>query len=149
MRTFEGMTVVTGVCRREVVTQPFTVLVRLTFGMNTLEQQGVEPGPAVEVKVLTDAFEVIMQDRCIVSVAVVREHVTSLGESDKVIIDAAKRDAVFQQEFFGYMVHRFRFGRDSELPFGEDVPVTLVDDGPGVGVELNKGELDDMLFLHI
>gem|GEM_PF-6629551 len=47
------------------------------------------------------------------------------------------------------MMYCFGFGRNSKLPFGQDVPVALVERLPGVGVELNQRELDNMLFLHV
>ena len=56
---------------------------------------------------------------------------------------------MLQQKILGYMMYRFGFGRNSKLPFGQDVPVALVESLPGVGVKFNQLELDNMFFLHV
>ena len=71
MRPFEGMAVVTGIGRGEVIMQFLAGnRVYLSGCVDALEQQGVVPCATVERKVQAQALKIIMQDRRIVAVPV-------------------------------------------------------------------------------
>ena len=149
MRALERVSVITRIGSGKVVVHFLAVLINHAGRVNTLQQQRIVPCAPLKIEGQAEALEVIVQDGGIVSVAVVREEIAAPGEGDEIIVDAAQAHAVLQQERLADMVYRFGFGGDGERSFRQDVPVALVDGLPGICVELNERQLDDMLFLHI
>ena len=113
------MSVIAGIGVRECAAVWFVGLrVYLAIHVLAFQEERVVPGASFEMEVASNACEVVMQDRCIKTIAVVGQHVASIGEGDEVVVYAAHRYAVLQEVGFGYMMNGFRFCGDGEFSFG-------------------------------
>ena len=89
MRSLEWMSVIAGIGVRECAAVWFVGLrVYLASHMLSFQEERVVPCASFEIKVASNACEVVMQDGCVKTIAVIGQHVASIGEGDEVIVPA-------------------------------------------------------------